>query len=112
MPHTVPKPSSGSSSEREAVPPDPALGPSKVCATISSVVARSVDCVRALGLLWSQLGVRISMRMAAHWLQIYLSCLVRNPNLTLHSWFIVKGVSVSISLALSYVWLEKPLVLV
>lgn len=76
-----------------------------------------MDCVRALGLLWSRLGfllagVRISMRMAAHWLQIYLSCLVRNPNLTLHSWFIVKGVSVSISLALSYVWLEKPLVLV
>ena len=37
MPHAVPQPSSGSGSEHEVVPPDPALGPCKVCATISSV---------------------------------------------------------------------------
>ena len=76
----------------------------------------SVDCVRALGLIWSWLGfllagVRISM-IAAHWLQTYLSCLVRNSNFTLPSWFVVKGVSAGVSLAISDAWLEKPLVLI
>lgn len=56
---------------------------------------RSMGCVRALGLLWSWLGfvfagTRISVGMAAHWLQTYISCLVRNPNLPIHSCLVVE----------------------
>ena len=58
----------------------------------------SLDWVRALHFIWSWLGfllaaVRISVRIAAHWLQTYCSWSIQPPNLTLHSQFIVKSVS-------------------
>lgn len=60
--------------------------------------------------VFSSVVVRISVRAAAHWLQTSLFCLIRTPNLPLHSQFAVKDVAESMPLAMHCVWLEKALV--